>query len=169
MATRSTDPPRATPHTMKEQLKVSRKGELLFLKKWKEPVTKLVGKGPDFMDTKSRVIELKTDTYDIKKTHNFFMEVWSVAPHYDGEGNVLKAGKAGGPWQAREKGCNTFVYLFLQNKRWFIFEDLPALVARLELLMADKYLVAVRNAGYTTLGLKVKREDLSDLYTEEIL
>lgn len=162
MPTNSTSPDKpASPFSFKEQLKVSRKGELLFLKKWPHPVTKLEGKGPDFMDTEGRVIELKTDTYDIRKTENFFMEVWSVAPR---EG---KPGKPGGPWQAASKGCTCFVYLFLTNKTWFIFEDVPALLTTLDKLRENnKYLVAVRNAGYTTLGLKVKRSDLAGLYRE---
>jgi len=143
-----------------DQLKVGRKGELLLLKKWPHPVRKHAElKGPDFLDSEGRVIELKTDTYDMNKTSNFFMERWS-----DG-----KLKKPGGVWQAQEKGVTCFVYLFIQQKVWFVFEDVPALVKRLDSLTAKMYIHNIPNKGWTTQGYKVPRDSLKDLYRQEAL
>lgn len=146
-----------------EQIKVGNKGEKLLLKKWATPIRKLGGKGPDFLDTDGRLIELKTDTYELEKTPNLFLERWSSAPR-DGQ-----PGRAGGPWQALDKGATTFVYLFINAKTWFIFDDLAALVTRLDALTEKAYVVNIRNRGYLTQGYRVKRKDLADLYREEKL
>jgi hypothetical protein len=145
---------------MKTQLAVGAKGEKLLLKHWSEPVQKHpVFKGPDFVDVQDQVIELKTDTYDMEKTPNFFIERWSD----------FQNKKPGGPWQASEKGVHIFVYLFIQNKTWFIFRDMPALLKRLEELTDKAYAINIPNRGWTTQGYRVKRADLQDLFTEEKL
>lgn len=146
--------------SMKTQLGVGAKGEKLLLKHWKEPVQKHpVFKGPDFIDVKDTVIELKTDTYDMDKTPNFFMERWSNA----------EKKYPGGPWQAHLKGVEVFVYLFITHKKWFIFRDMPALLARLEEVTEGKYVHNIPNRGWTTQGYRVPRALLKDLYTEEDL
>lgn len=145
---------------MKTQLGVGAKGEKLLLKHWKEPVQKHpVFKGPDFIDVKDTVIELKTDTYDMDKTPNFFIERWSNA----------EKKHPGGPWQAHLKGVEVFVYLFITHKKWFIFRDMPALLARLDQLTEKAYIHNIPNKGWITQGYRVKRADLQDLYTEEQL
>jgi len=145
-----------------EQLRIGRKGERLLLLKWPDPVCKHeVLTGPDFVDSKGRVIELKTDTYDMDRTHNFFFERFS---------NV-ETQSPGGIWQAALKGSTCFVYLFINNKRWFIFEDLPALCAKVEQLIIDKNLVMhkVQNRNWVTGGYKIPRAAVRDLYREEVL
>lgn len=145
---------------MKTQLGVGAKGEKLLLKHWPEPVQKHpVFKGPDFIDMHDKVIELKTDTYEMENTPNFFIERWSD----------LEKKKLGGPWQAYEKGVHIFVYLFIKNKTWFIFRDMPALIARLDKLTESAYGINIPNKGWTTQGYRVKRSDLQDLYTQEKL
>lgn len=145
---------------MKTQLAVGAKGEKLLLKHWPEPVQKHpVFKGPDFIDAKDTVIELKTDTYEMDKTPNFFIERWSdVEKKYPG-----------GPWQAHLKGVEVFVYLFIQNKTWFIFRDVPKLLSRLDELTHKAYAINIPNRGWTTQGYRIKRADLQDLFTMEIL
>jgi hypothetical protein len=143
---------------MKTQLGVGAKGEKLLLKHWPEPVQKHpVFKGPDFIDAQDKVIELKTDTYDLEATPNFFIERWSDVQNK----------KPGGPWQAHEKGVHVFVYLFIQNKTWFIFRDMPALIERLDQLTEGKYAINIPNKGWTTQGYRVKRADLQDLFQME--
>lgn len=143
---------------MQKQLKVGAKGEKLFLKHWPVPVRKhAILKGPDFLDIDNRIIELKTDTYDMDATPNFFIERWSD----------VKNRKPGGPWQAHEKGVQVFVYLFIKQKTWFIFEDMEALLKRLDQLTDKAYAINIPNKGWTTQGYRVKRADLAGLYREE--
>lgn len=145
---------------MKEQLKVGAKGEKLLLKHWPTPVRKhATFKGPDFQDIDGKVIELKTDTYDMAATPNFFIERWSDSANK----------KPGGPWQASEKGVEVFVYLFINQKTWFVFNDLPALLKRLDKLTEKAYVINIPNKGWITQGYRIKRADLADLYQEVIL
>lgn len=140
-----------------EQKKLGAKGERLFLKKWPYPVRRNEEfKGVDFIDSEGRRIELKTDTFDMSATPNFFMERYS---DWD-----RKA--PGGPWQALEKGADTFIYLFIKQKVWFVFKDLRGLIERLEETTKDAYAISVRNKAWITTGYKVHRELLSDLYEE---
>jgi len=142
---------------MQKQLAVGAKGEKLLLKHWPHPVQRHpVFKGPDFLDIQDTVIELKTDTYDMEATPNFFIERWSNA----------ETRAPGGPWQAHLKGVEVFIYLFIQNKTWFIFRDLPALLKRLDELTDKMYVHNIPNKGWVTQGYRVKRADLKDFYEE---
>jgi hypothetical protein len=47
-----------------------------------------------------KTIDLKSDRYDLNKTGNFFMERYSYAD------------KNGGPWQAKDKDIDYYVYQF---------------------------------------------------------
>jgi hypothetical protein len=101
-------------------------------------------------------VELKTDTYDMSKTENFFMERWSVA----------EKEKPGGPWQALENGANIFIYLFSKNNTYFECRDLKKLVKRLNTLTKDIKPTNIRNIKWTTQGFKVRRADLEDCFEE---
>ncbi len=148
------------PWDFKKQLSVGMKGEKLLLQKWPHAVRKHDAlKGPDLVDSRGKVIELKTDTYPIEKTANFFMERYSDA----------SVKSPGGIWQAASKGVDVFVYLFINSGRWYVFEDMAALIKRVEELTALKFLHNIPNRGYVTQGYKVRRSDLADLYREEIL
>lgn len=146
--------------TFSSQAKVGDKGAALLRAHWPLKVLEHADpKGPDFVDQRARVIELKTDSRSLEESANFFMERW---------GNKEKRG-AGGPWQALQKGSTCFVYLYLPSRTWFVFEDLPALVERLNALLLDLKPVRVPNRGWTTVGYKVPRSELKDLYREEQL
>lgn len=99
-------------------------------------------------------VELKTDTYDLEKTENYFMERWSV----------LEREKPGGPWQALENGATTFIYYFSKNNTYFECKDLKKLVKRLNVLTKDLKPVMIRNVRWTTQGYKVSRADLEDCF-----
>ena len=150
-----------TTWSMEEQLKVGRKGERLLLKHWPEPVRQREEdlKGPDFVDIKGRLIELKTDTWKVEETPNFFMERWSS----------VEGMRPGGPWQAVGKGSTVLVYLFINSGVWYVFEDLPALCQKLDDMVGKMSYIQIRNRGWTTRGYRIPRESLVGLYTEVVL
>lgn len=115
----------------------------------------------DLLHKDGRKIELKTDTYSMKRTPNFFMERYSNDTAY----------APGGPWQALEKGSDIFIYMFVNNKKLFVFEDITALIRELEELIKtyNMQLVPIKNKGYNTLGYKIPRETLSHLFKEVTL
>lgn len=82
-------------------------GEMLF-HKLRPELTRLDGRGADFVDKAGQTYEIKTDSYD---TPNFFMERWSDV------GN----NKPGGPWQSAEKNIDFYVYLFPKKGKGYIF------------------------------------------------
>lgn len=141
-----------------EQNKVGKKGEQFVKKHWPVPLRKLEGKGPDFLDLDGNLLEVKTDSYDMEKSVNFFVEKYSD----------LNKRKPGGPWQAIEKGSTVFIYLFITNKTWYVFKDIPALVAKLEVLTEKMGMVYIKNRAWTTAGYKIKRASLADLYEEKV-
>lgn len=141
----------------KQQLKIGTRGEALFLANYREPLDLHPENDGDFVVRSTGAkLELKTDSYSMDKTENFFVERWSD----------LQRQRPGGPWQALGHGCSLFVYLFVNNATYFEFRDLPKLVERLEDLTKDKGFVTVRNKAWTTAGFKVKREALKDLCTQ---
>jgi hypothetical protein len=141
-----------------KQLKVGQQGERLLLKHWPHPVRKHAElKGPDFVDSRGVVLELKTDTYPLEKTGNCFMERWGD----------LHLKKPGGPWRALDQGVDVLVYLFLSDRQVFIFEDLPGLVKRLDRLTQTMYIHTIPNRAWTTGGYKVPRAALADLWRQE--
>jgi hypothetical protein len=108
-------------------------------------------------------VEVKTDTYPMSKTDNFFMER---------HGNI-EAHTDGGPWYAQLHGAQVFLYFFIQDNRLFSFDNIPALVKRLENLRLTGQLEwsVVRNRSksggeYLTGGYKTNRLLLKDLYKE---
>lgn len=137
------------------QLTVGSRGEELFLERYP---SKLIVHPEHAYDFDCKVtgakIELKTDTYNIDKTDNFFIERYS---------DVHKK-SPGGVWQSYEKGVTVFCYYFVRNNIWFQFNDLPTLVSRLEELTKKKGMIYIKNKGWITGGYKIKREDLEDLY-----
>lgn len=138
-----------------QQLKVGSRGEELFLERYPEKIELADDHYCDFrIKSDGRIIELKTDTYSIEKTDNFFIERWSD----------VHTRAPGGPWQANKYGASIFCYYFIRNNIWFQFEDIPALLERIEELTASAGLVYIKNRRWVTGGYKIKRADLEDLY-----
>lgn len=143
----------------KKQLKVGERGEELFMDHYPKKLEVHPENDGDFIEVNSRrKIELKTDTYNITKTPNFFFERWSVF-----HPNPLKR-KVGGPWQAYEHGCDTFCYMFVRHNIWYQFDDIEALTSRLNTLTEGKGLVYVKNRGYITAGYPIERKLFDDLF-----
>lgn len=140
----------------KTQLAVGDRGQELFMEYYPEAISIWPEHDGDFITKSGQKIELKTDTYNMDKTDNFFIERYSD----------LNKKSPGSVWQAHGHGCEIFVYYFVRHDTWFIFRDLPKLIERLESLTNGKGLVYIKNRAWTTAGYKVKRKDLEDLYEQ---
>jgi hypothetical protein len=139
----------------KEQLEVGTRGEELFLEHYPKKLTIHPGFDGDFIiDKTGEKIELKTDTYNMDKTENFFIERYSD----------LYKESPGSAWQAYQHGCTKFCYYFVRHNLWYEFNDLPKLIERLEDLTANMGYVRVKNKAWITAGYKIKRVLLEDLY-----
>lgn len=146
--------------SFKDQLKIGNVHEQQFLKHYHSPIVKHGEFAYDFrriIDGKR--IELKSDTYDMNKTPNMFMEVWSD----------FEKKKPGGIWQSKEKKVDIFIYHFPKNFTYFEF-NLKELIKELQ-KTADKYnerggFIYVRNNGWTTAGFTISREKLRHLFVE---
>lgn len=141
-------------HNFKKSLAIGHAGEEALLLLIPE-LTRLDGRKADFINEQTgETYELKTDSYDIGKTPNFFIETASDAAK----------GTPGGPFQALEHGSKYWLYMYSKNKVLFTFETL-SLVQWLE-ANANYPLIRIPNLTWTTLGMKVPREHLKHLYTE---
>ena len=142
----------------KTQLEVGQAGEAEFLERYPTKLTIHPDRDGDFIHPDGRKLELKTDTYSMQKTPNFFIERWSV----------LHQEKPGSLWQAHEHGCSIFCYYFVKNSTYFRIADIPAAIARVETYIEEQKpgMVYVKNRGYITGGYKIPRALLEDL-TEE--
>lgn len=105
----------------------------------------------DFTLASGEKLELKTDTYDMDETPNFFMEYYSDSKNL----------KLGGPWRASNDNVDIFVYYFVKNKTFYWFK-----VQELRVFL-DKYLDThnprvknVPNKGWLTQGFAIPREAL---------
>lgn len=136
------------------QLKVGNRGEELFLEYYPEKITIWPDRDGDFITMSGQKIELKTDTYNMNKTDNFFIERYSD----------FEKKSPGSIWQAHEHGCEIFVYYFVRHNTWFVFKDLPKLIKVLEESHGHKGFILIKNKGWRTAGWTVPRDSLKDLY-----
>lgn len=141
-----------TAHNFQKSLAVGKAGEDQIISAW-PGLVRLDGRKSDFLTWDGLKVELKSDSYSMADTENFFIELLS-----DKAKN-----KHGGPLQALASGSDLYVYNFSANRTLFIFE-VPALAAYIA-KNKDKYeQIEIRNQGWVTTGLKVPRIDLSHLY-----
>jgi hypothetical protein len=133
----------------KNQLNVGNVGENLFIECYKN-AQKTDGRVADFiMDGKT--IELKTDTYSMDNTPNFFMERY---------GNIQTFAD-GGPWRAKNDNLDFFVYMFLNQKTFFWFEP-NSLCGFLDKYILDLKPKTIDNRTWAALGYAVSREACKD-------
>lgn len=138
------------PYDFQDQLKVGQKGENLLVNVTHGAIAPLDGRTNDLKIVKtSLTIELKTDTFNMERTPNFFIERFSTDTGFE----------AGGPWQALEKGSDLFIYMFVVQGECFVFKT-KELVEALEPMIRNMKLTPVRNRAYNTLGYKIKRDTL---------
>lgn len=133
-----------------KQLGVGDKGEEVFLGRYASlgPV-KSQDRSFDFLLNDSSKVELKTDTYEMDRTPNYFMEILSS----------IDEGKIGGPWRAMQDGADFFVYHYVNDKTFIWFRTVP-LCNHLDTLIAGGSLSQreIRNKGWVTRGYLVPRD-----------
>lgn len=139
-------------HIFGKSLAVGKRGEALLLAAWPELIPIPGGRKGDFTLDGVKV-ELKTDSYKLDKTENFFIERWS---------DVDKK-KPGGPWQSKEHEAVIFVYFYSSDMVAYIFNTVK-LVKALEGIIKGLKPVNIPNIAWTTVGYKVPREALKHLY-----
>jgi hypothetical protein len=131
-----------------KQLNVGDCGEKLFLKTYQSrKVEKADGIKFDFTIDDRKTVELKTDTYSMERTPNFFMEYF---------GN-RDTGALGGPWRALQDKVDYFVYLFLNDGVFFWF-DPKTLCPFLDIEINKLQPKEIPNRTWTTVGFAVSRE-----------
>jgi hypothetical protein len=146
--------------SFKDQLVVGSRGEELLLKHYHSPLIIIPDHYADFKRiSDGRIVELKTDTYNMEKTPNFFFERWSD----------FEKKKPGGVWQSSEHRVHTFIYYFVRHNTYFEFELKPLL--KFLQPFADKKdekggWIFVKNKGWITAGFTLPREQLKHLYTQ---
>ena len=139
-----------------EQLSIGDAGESEFKRYYSElNPQKSKDRKIDFILNNGHTVELKTDSYSMEKTPNFFMEQYTVS-----------GGKTslGGPWRTKEHGVNLFVYYFLNNKVFFWFCP-TTLCEFLDKYIEDNKLskISIPNKGnngeyYEAQGYKIPRD-----------
>lgn len=145
-------------HIFHKSLKQGQVGEESFMRLYPHKLIRLDGKIADFELENGDTIELKSDSYSIERTPNFFMERWSD----------IDKGKPGGPWQALEKDIKYYIYYFPINQKYFTFET-KILVSRLNSIINNNELqpVQIPNIKWTTVGFKVPRVNVQEIVIEE--
>lgn len=153
-------------HYFERQISVGEQGENNFKRDYSflHPV-KSTDLRWDF-DLKSDFkVELKTDTYDMNKSLNYFLESYVESYTTDNK-------KIGGPWRALQDGVELFVYYFIRHGIYHWFDS------RIIVEVADRFiaeneprLVRVHNDGYAALGYLIPRSifDGTTLCTDRII
>lgn len=134
----------------KDQLSVGASGESIFHSLYPK-LEKADGIKFDF-SYKNKSVELKTDTYSMAKTPNFFMERYSD----------VERGTNGGPWRAAHDNVDYFVYMYLKERKCFWFNP-KALVEFLNTYVKGKSIVSIPNKTWTTTGYLVPRTVVNSL------
>lgn len=143
--------------TFKDQLVVGDRGEELFQQYYPTKLELYPGREYDFTCTETgKTVELKTDTYSLFKTENFFMERYSDIDK--------KEDKPGGPWRALKDNVNLFCYMFVRENVYFEFDITQKLIDRLDEYTERKGLVYIKNRGWITGGYKVPRKIVEEFY-----
>lgn len=142
-----------------KQLNIGNQGEQDFIKFYPElsPV-KSVDRKFDFILGNNLTVELKTDSYNMMNTENFFMERFS-----DMQKRTL-----GGPWRAKRDRVRYFVYYYSQNGTFFWFEtDQLCDVLKKEIATKKYKPKIIRNKGWNAKGYTIPREKLKHIILKE--
>jgi hypothetical protein len=150
-----------------DQMRVGDIGEAHFAETYKklEPVKPEKNRKIDFMLKNGKTVELKTDSYDMEKTPNMFMEKETVTE----QKTIL-----GGPWRSLDHKVDFFVYYYLKNKTFFWYEP-KALCETIEkyIKLEDLKPIAIQNrnrddkGGFKSFGYKIPRKCLEKILLRE--
>lgn len=137
------------------QLLVGNTGEKIFQQFYNNLMPqKSSDRAFDFILNDGTTVELKTDTYPMDGTPNFFIELYSDSDK----------GSLGGPWRALSDKANHFVYFFINNKTFFWFEPI-SLCEAIETIITNHHLElkTIYNKGWKTQGYLIPREMLQSV------
>lgn len=151
----------------KDQLRIGDIGEADFTKIYEklEPVKSLKNRKIDFTLNNGKTVELKTDSYPMDKTVNFFMEKNTILPD---ETEIM-----GGPWRSKEHKIDYFVYYYMNNKVFFWFD--PVTLCK----HLDKYIkkhkpkaIPIPNRDsngktFRSYGYKIPRDSVTEVLLQE--
>lgn len=137
----------------KGQLNTGNVGEKLFTEYYEKlnPEKSTEDLAYDFTISGQKV-ELKTDTYRLTDSANFFMERYGCN----------KTFKSGGPWRTLEDKIEWFVYFYINDKIFYWF-DPKTLCPFLDKYIQNKGYKEIRNRGWTAIGYTVPREECEHL------
>lgn len=130
-------------------------GEIAFLERCNHQLKRTDGRKGDFELDNGDILELKADSYDHALTPNLFLELISYGD------------KVGGPAQAKAHGCKYFAYFFVNSGHLYLFKT-NQLVAWLDKHQHKYGRVFIKNKGYTTQGIKVRKIDVMHLCIKPI-
>jgi hypothetical protein len=140
-----------------KQKKFGDKGELNFIKHYQD-LNARAGDGfvIDILINDNDSVELKCDSYPMKKTENFFIERY---------GNIEKK-KDGSVWRSSADKIKYFVYYYISDNAffWFKVEKLKKYIDKNANLFQTR---EVRNPGYSSLGYLIPREKVKHLIERE--
>lgn len=150
-------------HQFHKSLKIGKDAETLWLSLMaeKHPEYRIVqtdGRNHDFTIESPFgpfTVELKSDSYDMEKTANVFMERYS---NWDKR-------SPGGPWQAAAKGIDLYTYWFVKNKIMLTFSVNKLILALEAMQLDERKLIPIVNRGFITKGYKIERAQLADIMT----
>lgn len=143
-------------------------GEADFIKAYEklEPTKDPKNRKIDFFLNNGKTVELKTDSYDMDKTPNMFMEYETV---------TSKKTILGGPWRSKEHEVDFFVYYYMKNKVFFWFEPIDLCKTLDKYIKSEKVKpIAIQNRsstndgkGFKSFGYKIPREALVKVLLRE--
>src|SRR5271170_7514484 len=92
----------------KAQMAIGDQGEKDFLERYTSlaPKKSTKDRAVDFILGDGKKVELKSDSYSMEETENFFMEIYGC----------ITTSKLGGPLRAKADNIDYFVYYFPKNK-----------------------------------------------------
>lgn len=149
-----------------DQRRIGDVGEADFVRIYEklEPKKSLTDFKIDFSLNNGKTVELKTDSYDMEKTPNFFMEQLTIS----GPNSSL-----GGPWRSKEHKVDYFVYYFIKNRIFFWFEPV-SLCEFLDKFIEEYSLKPIsipnidnRGGYYEALGFKIPRDSVTPVLLRE--
>lgn len=149
-----------------DQRRIGDIGESDFVKVYKKlkPKKSKTNFQIDFTLSNGKTVELKTDSYDMEKTPNFFMEQKTISE---------KSSNLGGPWRAKDHKIDYFVYYFLKNKVFFWYDPIP-LCEFLDKFVKESKLKPIsipnkdnRGGYYEAIGFKIPRDSLTPVLLRE--
>lgn len=100
-------------------------------------------------------VEVKTDTYDPRRTSCVFLERYTLRP----DGSRID----GGPWRAAKEGVDVFVYYYVTDGLTLFTWELRQFVVKLGRTPRYRVRVGTQSAQYRALGHLIPRVELAEV------